>query len=102
MLDLLEQHGVASTFFVLGHNMAEPARRKLAERAHSEGHWISNHTWTHEVPLGLNADAGAPESEIGETKRIIGSLAHPDRFFRPIGQGAYVRPYAMQPLADAA
>ncbi len=99
VLDLLAQHGVASTFFVLGHKMAEPARRKLAERAHSEGHWIGNHTWTHEIPLGLNADAGAPEAEIGETQRVIGSLAHPDRFFRPFGQGGNLDSRILSPAA---
>ncbi len=99
VLDLLAGHGVKSTFFVLGHKMADPARRKLAERAHADGHWIGNHTWTHRTPLGLNADAGAPAAEIGETQRVLGALAHPDRLFRPFGQGDNLDGRILSPAA---
>jgi peptidoglycan/xylan/chitin deacetylase (PgdA/CDA1 family) len=40
VLDTLARHGLKSTFFVLGHKLAQPERRRLAERAHAEGHWI--------------------------------------------------------------
>lgn len=99
VLDILAGHGILSTFFVLGKKMAEPDRRALAVRAHEAGHWIGNHTWTHEVPLGLSTDPEAPEKEIGETQKLIGALAHPDRLFRPFGQGGNLDGRILSPAA---
>ena len=85
VLDTLGRHDVRSTFFVVGEKMHE--RRNLAQRAHADGHWIGNHTYTHRVPLGMSAEPGAAVSEIERTERTIGDLAHPRRFFRPFGGG---------------
>ena len=52
VLDVLARHGVVSTFFVIGCKLLDPTARACAERAHAEGHWIGNHTWTHSRPLG--------------------------------------------------
>ena len=38
---------IKTTFFVIGEKLAQPERRKLAERAKAEGHWIANHSYTH-------------------------------------------------------
>ncbi len=45
VLDLLQQHGIRATFFLIGENAVEhPALvREIADR----GHHIANHTWTH-------------------------------------------------------
>jgi len=85
VLDILRQHGIKTTFFVIGEKLADPERRVLAARAHSEGHWIGNHTYTHSVPLGRQSEAETGEREIGRTQGLIGDLAHPDRWFRPFG-----------------
>ncbi|HEY8614572.1 MAG TPA: polysaccharide deacetylase family protein [Roseomonas sp.] len=86
VLDILRARGVLATFFVLGHKLA--AHRAIAERAHAEGHWIGNHTWNHDRPLGeLPDDAATAEAEIGRTQALIGPLSHPDRLFRPLGGG---------------
>jgi peptidoglycan-N-acetylglucosamine deacetylase len=53
VLDVLAEHGVSSTFFVIGSKLGERNARACAERAHGEGHWIGNHTWSHGVPLGV-------------------------------------------------
>src|SRR3546814_10351108 len=79
VLDVLARKEVAATFFVLGHKLADPERRALAERAAAEGHWIGNHTYTHETPLGRLPGEDVPEREIGRTQALIGSLGHPDR-----------------------
>lgn len=99
VLDILERHGVKSTFFVLGRKMVEPERRALAERAHAAGHWIGNHTWTHETPLGLSADPAAADREIGATQGEIGALSHPGRLFRPFGQGGNLDGRILSPAA---
>ncbi len=87
VLDELARRDQKATFFVLGKNLENPELRRLTERAHAEGHWIGNHTFNHEVPLGERCDAGAAQLEIGATQDLIGTLSHPDKFFRPFGDG---------------
>src|SRR5215469_11935177 len=87
VLDLLARRGIKTTFFVIGEKIADPARRALAERAHEEGHWIGNHTFTHSVPLGENPDPDIAEREIGQTQALLAGLSRPERLFRPFGGG---------------
>ncbi|WP_439596279.1 polysaccharide deacetylase family protein [Falsiroseomonas sp.] len=95
VLEVLRRHGILSTFFVIGSKLADPARRRLAERAHAEGHWIGNHTFTHSTPLGERQDAGHAAAEIGATQALIGRLAHPDLLFRPVGGGGRLGPHLL-------
>jgi peptidoglycan-N-acetylglucosamine deacetylase len=85
VLDTLRRHDIKSSFFVIGERLRD--RRKLAERAHAEGHWIGNHTYNHLFPLGLCAEPGMAAAEIDLTQDLIGDLAHERRFFRPLGGG---------------
>jgi peptidoglycan/xylan/chitin deacetylase (PgdA/CDA1 family) len=85
VLDVLADRGVRATFFVVGRRLA--GARRLAERARAEGHWIGNHTFTHGVPFGELGDVERVRSEIEQAQSAIGSLAHPDRLFRPVGGG---------------
>ena len=85
VLDTLRRHDIKSTFFVLGDKLRD--RRKLAEHARDEGHWIGNHTFNHMVPLGMSAENGMAISEIARTQQLVGDLAHERRFFRPFGGG---------------
>jgi peptidoglycan/xylan/chitin deacetylase (PgdA/CDA1 family) len=85
VLDILAKRGIRTTFFVIGQQLA--GHRALAERAAAEGHWIGNHTFTHSGPLGTRRDPGLPAREIGNTQELLGSLAHPHRYFRPQGGG---------------
>ncbi|MCA6106375.1 polysaccharide deacetylase family protein [Bradyrhizobium cenepequi] len=87
VLDILREREIKTTFFVIGEKLDDPERRRLAARAHGEGHWIGNHTFTHSVPLGQQPDADTAENEIGRTQTAIGALAHPQRWFRPFGGG---------------
>jgi peptidoglycan/xylan/chitin deacetylase (PgdA/CDA1 family) len=91
VLDVLARRGLRATFFVLGHRLADPALHRLAERAHAEGHWIGNHTYTHSGPLGRR-EGPVAEDEIGRTEALIGPLAHPDKLFRPQGGGGVIGP----------
>jgi len=86
VLDVLARRNVKSTFFVIGEKLVRPGARALAERAHAEGHWIGNHTWSHSLPFGLMTPEAA-NAEFDRTQEAIGALAHPRRLFRPYGQG---------------
>ena len=87
VLDLLADRGILATFCVLGERLARPDHRAFAVRAHAEGHWIANHTYTHSVPLGRIEDGDRVRREIDLTQELIGELVHPDRLFRPFGGG---------------
>ncbi len=97
VLDILGERGIRTTFFVIGEKLADPARRKLAKRAHDEGHWIGNHTYTHTIPLGQQPGHDTAESEIGRAQREIGDLAHPKRWFRPFGGGGNLDTRLLKP-----
>ncbi|PSO13974.1 polysaccharide deacetylase family protein [Bradyrhizobium sp. MOS003] len=97
VLDILAARGIKTTFFVIGEKLADPARRALAERAHGEGHWIGNHTFTHSIPLGEQSAPDTAENEIGRTQTEIGDLAHPNRWFRPFGGGGNLDQRLLKP-----
>jgi peptidoglycan/xylan/chitin deacetylase (PgdA/CDA1 family) len=88
VLDCLARRAIRSSFFVVGQNLV--AARACSERAHAEGHWIANHTWTHSGALGPRTERNLAEQEIGQTQAAIGSLANPMRYFRPQGGGGHL------------
>ncbi|WP_019633512.1 polysaccharide deacetylase family protein [Actinomadura atramentaria] len=51
VLDLLEEHQIHATFFMIGEQVAEWP--KLVQRVAAAGHQICNHTWTHPMLSGL-------------------------------------------------
>lgn len=101
VLDVLRERGIGTTFFVIGEKLADGERRRLASRAHDEGHWIGNHTFTHSVPLGEQRDAQTAEREVGRTQAEIGDLAHPSRWFRPFGGGGNLDTRLLKPSVVA-
>jgi peptidoglycan/xylan/chitin deacetylase (PgdA/CDA1 family) len=105
VLDIMRERGIRTTFFVIGEKLADPARRRLAERAHGEGHWIGNHTFTHRIPLGRQTKPDTADQEIARTQDLIADLAHPQRWFRPFGGGGnlddrLLKPSVVQRLRD--
>ena len=100
VLDLLARENIRATFFVLGDKIADPARKRLAERARAEGHWIGNHTMHHKVPLGDAVDpAAAALEEIDGTQNLLGDLIHPERLFRPFGRRGAIGPHLLSRAA---
>jgi peptidoglycan-N-acetylglucosamine deacetylase len=97
VLDLLAEHGVKSTFFVVGQQMADPALRPFAERAVAEGHWIGNHTYTHTKTFGQFEDLDASVAEVTMTQDVIGDLVHPDRLIRPFADGGFLDERVLNP-----
>ena len=88
LLDFLKERAISASFFVVGERLKDPAARRLAERAHAEGHWIGNHTLTHGDPLGSGGGLERVRKEVGETEELLHPLAHPRKLFRPNGGGA--------------
>jgi len=100
VLDVLARRSVKSTFFVIGEKLVRPGGRALGERAHAEGHWIGNHTWSHSLPFGL-MKPDAANAEFDRTQEAIGMLMHPRHFFRPYGQGGNLdRRLLSRPVLD--
>lgn len=101
VLDVLARRGVRTTFFVIGNKLLTRDARACTERAHAEGHWIGNHTWTHTRPLGERPGAATADLEIGRTQAEIGVLSHSDRLFRPTGGGGHLDRRLLSPDAAA-
>lgn len=97
VLDQLAARDIKATFFVVGRKLAEPGCLAMAERAHAEGHWIGNHTWSHALPLGQRAEPDVAQQEIGRTQRALdkSGLVQPDRLFRPTGGGGVIGPHLL-------
>ncbi|NVO12473.1 MAG: polysaccharide deacetylase family protein [Rhodoplanes sp.] len=99
VLDILARRGLQATFFVIGQKLRAPAAAALASEAHAAGHWIGNHTFTHSVALGERTDAAYAAHEIEDTQALIGTLAHPDKLFRPYGKSGRIGPHLLSRAA---
>jgi peptidoglycan-N-acetylglucosamine deacetylase len=96
VLDTLARHQIRSTFFVLGHKVAEPARARIARCARVEGHLIGNHTFSHRTPLGRLSEEEAL-AEFDRTEAALDWLQQPERLFRPYGGGGAIGPHLIHP-----
>lgn len=80
LLDLLAEHNVHATFFMLG--KFAKGERELARRVADAGHLIGNHTWSH--PDLSRAAAADVLNELTRTNDILAEISgKPMRFFRP-------------------
>ncbi len=99
VLDELASRDLLASFFVVGSMLERDGARDLLVRAHEEGHWIGNHSLTHQVPLGDQPDGATVRREIEEAQELLGPHAHERRFFRPFGGGGHLGPHLLS--ADA-
>lgn len=67
ILDVLKQHGVPATFFVLGSKVER--HPEILQRIVEEGHVVGNHTWIH--PDLSKVTQSSLVSEIQQTEDII-------------------------------
>ncbi len=83
LLDLLAQHHIHATFFVVGENAAQYP--KILQRAVREGHEIGNHSWSH--PNFAKISEEAVRSQVKRTEDAITSAtgARPTLLRPPYG-----------------
>ncbi len=83
LLDLLAQHHIHATFFVIGENAA--AHPEILQRAAAEGHEIGNHSWSH--PNFAKMSDEAVRSQVKRTEDAITSAtgARPTLLRPPYG-----------------
>jgi len=70
VLDILEQHGVVATFFVIGRQIESHSETVL--RAYNMGSEIANHTWSHRSLEQISADS--IRSQLQDTSDAIESV----------------------------
>lgn len=81
VLDMLEQYGIAASFFLIGANVT-PASASVARRAWEMGCEIENHSVTHRQMGGMTPDEICREID-GCTEQIMAITGRAPRFFRP-------------------
>jgi len=80
LLDILAQHNVRATFFLIGQFAA--SQRPLVRRTHEAGHLIGNHTWTH--PNLARTSSERTHEELSRTSsELEQTIGAPIRYFRP-------------------
>jgi peptidoglycan-N-acetylglucosamine deacetylase len=80
LLEILAQHEVRATFFVIGRFARE--RVPLIRRIRAAGHVVGNHTWTHPVLL-FQPPARVGEELSATSKALEDALGEEVRYFRP-------------------
>ena len=102
VLDILADHYVLASFFVIGEKLRARSEAATAvERACAAGHWIGNHTDTHDTPLGQIEPPDAARAEIIRAQFSLGAVVHPDKLFRPFGGGGKLGPHLLnEPARD--
>jgi peptidoglycan/xylan/chitin deacetylase (PgdA/CDA1 family) len=82
VLDLLAQHQVQATFFVIGENLKTPIGQTLAQRMVAEGHELGNHMMVDQKSVELAP--AAFEQQLQQADQILKTFATPN-WFRPGG-----------------
>ncbi len=81
VLDLLEEHGIVATFFLIGDNI-NMNNMKVVERAYNMGCEIANHSKTHSDMTKFSSED--IKSEIEYTSTMIENITgEAPKFFRP-------------------
>ena len=80
VLDVLAEHRVPATFFVVGRQVAD--NPELLRRIASEGHLIGHHSWSHSEPSSTSCRALM--TEVDQTRSLLTKLGVANsQWFRP-------------------
>ena len=94
VLEALAKRAIKATFFLVGKQLGMPGARALAERTKAEGHWIGNHTLSHDVPFGRDdAPIDHHLREIDEMDSLLGPLNEAVPMFRPYAGKGVLGPH---------
>ncbi|MDI1480847.1 polysaccharide deacetylase family protein [Polyangium sp. y55x31] len=99
VLAILRRRNVRAHFFFLGKHLAEPEGRALVARVVAEGHFVGNHSFSHEVPLGDDPRPDAVAAEIAATEALLEPLVPGPKRFRPFGGGGILGPHLLSRAA---
>ncbi len=77
ILDILKEENIKASFFVIGKKVKE--HPEIVKRAYEEGHYIANHTYSHNNSL-LYKDSNSFISEIKNTDLAIASAIGVDNY----------------------
>jgi peptidoglycan/xylan/chitin deacetylase (PgdA/CDA1 family) len=100
VLEVLERHGILSTFFVLGSKAGSIEGARLVGRISAAGHRVGNHTWSHRTPLG-ELDAASSLDELERTHAVLAALGTRERLFRPFGRAGHIGTHLLNPSVVA-
>lgn len=81
VLDLLEEHGILASFFLIAQNIT-PASAEVVRRAKAMGCDIENHTVTHPFMDKLSVEEIRKEVDTC-TEKIVAITGEEPKFFRP-------------------
>lgn len=99
VLDVLESHGIKSSFFAICSKLADTEARRAAERAVAAGHWYGAHSFAHITPMGWMDNHDDAIAEIDLSFAALGELATPRRIYRPFGKGGVLDTRLLNPVA---
>ncbi|MCA9620938.1 MAG: polysaccharide deacetylase family protein [Myxococcales bacterium] len=97
VLDTLERHGVAATFFVVGKQLATTEGMDLARAIVRRGHRLGNHSYSHGTPLGEDPGPEAVARELVATQALLDQIWSGPRWFRPFGGGGKLGDHLLSP-----
>ncbi|MGH9600428.1 MAG: polysaccharide deacetylase family protein, partial [Terracidiphilus sp.] len=80
LLDVLAEHGVRATFFMLGGFAA--AEPELVRQVAAAGHLVGNHSWSH-PNLARSSSARIRQELLRANETLEQILGAPVRYFRP-------------------
>lgn len=81
ILDILKQHDIRATFFVIGKYI--PGNEDLLRRIHAEGHLIGNHSFCHTVAFTYMSSERVVE-DLKAWEELLEAAGVPnDKLFRP-------------------
>ena len=82
LLEILDEHNVKATFFIVGSTLQLQSNALLLKSAHEKGHTIGNHTWSHADITKLSNEDLVKEI-VNTSNKIEEITGEKPKYFRP-------------------